>query len=249
MSHAKLATLGIDPAQIIQTLAAQNAVRRPACSTRRPTGSTCGRPARSTRVDAIRDIGIRANGRLFRLGDIARVDARLRRPAAAEDALQGQEAIGLGVSMVQGRRRDRAGRDLDARRSRACRQQLPVGIELAPGLRPAARRAALDQRVHALADRGGADRARGVASSAWACAPGWSSRCRSRWCWRSPSCCMWLFGIDLHRISLGALIIVARPAGRRRDHRRRNDGGQDGAGLRPVPRRDLRLHLAPPSRC
>ena len=35
---------------------------------------------------------------------------------------------------------------------------------------------------------------------------------------------------------------VAGAAGRRRDHRRRDDGDQAGAGLRPLPRRELRLH-------
>ena len=35
---------------------------------------------------------------------------------------------------------------------------------------------------------------------------------------------------------------VAGPAGRRRDHRGRDDGDQDGAGLRPLPRGELRLH-------
>ena len=35
----------------------------------------------------------------------------------------------------------------------------------------------------------------------------------------------------------------ARPAGRRRHHRHRDDGGEDGAGLGPRARRDLRLDL------
>ncbi len=35
----------------------------------------------------------------------------------------------------------------------------------------------------------------------------------------------------------------ARAAGRRRHHRHRDDGGEDGAGLGPRPRRDLRLDL------
>ena len=51
-----------------------------------------------------------------------------------------------------------------------------------------------------------------------------------------------LFDIGLHKISLGALILVARPARRRRDHRGRDDGDQAGAGLRPLPRGELRLH-------
>jgi hypothetical protein len=54
---------------------------------------------------------------------------------------------------------------------------------------------------------------------------------------------MYAFGIDLQRISLGALVICARPAGRRCDHRRRDDGREDGTGLGSLPRRDLRLYL------
>ena len=58
---------------------------------------------------------------------------------------------------------------------------------------------------------------------------------------------MLVFGIDLQRISLGARH-RARPSGRRRDHCRRDDGGEDGAGLGPFPGGNLRLRRRP-SRC
>ena len=46
----------------------------------------------------------------------------------------------------------------------------------------------------------------------------------SRWCWPSPSA-MWYWGIGLHKISLGSLIIALGLLGRRRHH----CGGDDGA--------------------
>ena len=73
LSNSKLATLGLEPAQIFQTLAAQNAVAAAGVFETatdriylRPTGAFDS-------LDAIRDIAIRANNRMFRLGDIATV--------------------------------------------------------------------------------------------------------------------------------------------------------------------------------
>ena len=54
---------------------------------------------------------------------------------------------------------------------------------------------------------------------------------------------MYQAGIDLHKISLGALIIALGPAGRRRHHLGGDDGGEDGAGLRARAGGELRLHL------
>src|SRR5688572_550021 len=71
LSHRKLATLGIDPVQIFQVLAEQNSLV--------PAGSyETGEDRIFVRVggafdspESVNDIGIQANGRLFRLGDIA----------------------------------------------------------------------------------------------------------------------------------------------------------------------------------
>ena len=164
LSNSKLATLGVEPAQIIAD--ARGAERGGGVGRvrhRAPTASSCGRPARSTRVDAIRDIAIRANNRVFRLGDIAEVTRGYVDPPQQKMRLQGKEALGIGVTMAQGRRRHRARPRPRRARSRASQQALPVGVELAHGREHAARRAALDQPVPALARRGGAHRARRVA--------------------------------------------------------------------------------------
>ena len=209
LSNSKLATLGVEPAQIIadaRRAERGGGVRR--VRHRPPTASTCGPPARSTRVDAIRDIAIRANNRVFRLGDIAKVTRGYVDPPQQKMRWQGSEALGIGVTMVAGRRRHRARRTTSTReiarhRSRRCRSA-SRSTQVAEH---AARGAALGQPVRALARRGGADRARRVAREPRACAPASSSRCRFRWCSRSRSCsCGWL-DIGLHKISLGALIL------------------------------------------
>ncbi len=77
-SNSKLATLGVEPAQIIATLSAQNAVAAAGVFETaadriylRPSGAFGS-------VEAIRDIAIRANNRVFRLGDIATVTGARR---------------------------------------------------------------------------------------------------------------------------------------------------------------------------
>ena len=112
----KLATLGVEPAQIIaDARRAERRGARPACSRRRPTASTCARPARSIRVDAIRDIAIRANNRVFRLGDIAKVTRGYVDPPQQKMRWQGKEALGLGITMAKGGDVIELGHDLDAR--------------------------------------------------------------------------------------------------------------------------------------
>ncbi len=183
LSNAKLATLGVEPAQIIETLARQNAVAAAGVFDTatdriyvRPTGAFDS-------VEAIRDIAIRANNRVFRLGDIAKVTRGYVDPPQQKMRWQGKEALGLGVTMVKGGDVIELGHGLDAE----CRAHPAAAAGRASscaGREHAARRAALDQRVPALADRSGADRARRVAGQPGACAPGSSSRCRFRWCSR-----------------------------------------------------------------
>src|SRR4051795_13464895 len=81
-SHAKLATLGISPQQIFESVAKQNAVVAggsvDTAADRvnvRVTGAFAG-------VDAIAAVPVQANGRVFRLGDIATVKRGYQDPPA-----------------------------------------------------------------------------------------------------------------------------------------------------------------------
>jgi len=129
MSAAKLATLGLDPRFIAQTLQAQNAMT--------PSGFVDTDADRVRievtgafdSVDAIRAIGIRAGDRLFRLGDVARVWRGYADPPQPKLRWQGRPAVGLALSMTRGGNILDLGEHLEATVAQL-KAQLPVGLEL-----------------------------------------------------------------------------------------------------------------------
>lgn len=101
-SDTKLATLGITPDQMFQSLARQNAVvpagvveTRAQRVPLRVTGALEG-------VQAVAETPIEANGRVFRLGDIATVTHGYVDPPTFVVRQKGKPAIGLGVVMAKG---------------------------------------------------------------------------------------------------------------------------------------------------
>src|SRR5436309_1423685 len=101
-SHTKLATLGLTPQQIFDSVTRQNAVVAggsvDTSSDRinlRVTGAFSG-------VDAIAAVPVQAEGRVFRLGDIASVKRGYEDPASFIIRTGGKPALGLGVSMQDG---------------------------------------------------------------------------------------------------------------------------------------------------
>ena len=128
-SNAKLASLGIDPQLIASTLATTNAVVASG------TVQTTTEQVRLTvsgefdSVDAIRNIGIRAGERTFRLGDIADVKRGVVDPATSKMRFNGQEAVGLAVSMRKGGDVIRLGEQLSATVQRV-QASLPVGVQI-----------------------------------------------------------------------------------------------------------------------
>ncbi len=128
-SHAKLATLGITAQEIFDSVAKQNAVvAGGAVDTSadrvnlRVTGSFSG-------VDAVAAVPVQAGGRVFRLGDIATVKRGYQDPPAFLVREGGRPALGLGVSMQDGANIVTLGADLQAAMS-VVGAELPVGIEV-----------------------------------------------------------------------------------------------------------------------
>ncbi len=129
VSHRKLATLGIDPLSIFEVLQQQNAMT--------PAGSIDTRSDRMflrisgsfDSVESIREIGIQAGGRLFRLGDVARVYRGYVDPPVQKVRYMGEEAVALAVAMGKGGDILQLGKDLDAAFAQI-RSELPVGIEV-----------------------------------------------------------------------------------------------------------------------
>ena len=129
MSHRKLATLGIDPLQIFNVLRAQNNLV--------PAGNfETGDDRIFVRVggafqspESVREIGIQANNRLFRLGDIATIYRGYVDPPQLKVRYQGQEAITLAIAMRKGGDILTLGQALQREMTRVTRD-LPVGIEV-----------------------------------------------------------------------------------------------------------------------
>ncbi len=101
-SHAKLATLGITPQALFDSLAKQNNVvpagTMETSSQRVPlrvTGALDG-------AKAVAETPVQSNGRVFRLGDIATVTHGFVDPPSFEIRQQGKPAIGIGVVTAKG---------------------------------------------------------------------------------------------------------------------------------------------------
>jgi multidrug efflux pump len=128
-SNAKLASLGIDPALIASTLASTNTVDAAG------TVLTASEQVRLTvsgefdSVEAIRNIGIRAGERMFRLGDIADVKRGIVDPVTSRMRHNGMEAVGLAVSMRKGGDVIRLGEQLTATVARV-QAKMPVGVQI-----------------------------------------------------------------------------------------------------------------------
>ncbi len=205
ISNSKLATLGIDPAQIIETLGRQNAVVAAGVFDTetdrihvRPTGAFDS-------VDAIRDLAIRANDRLFRLGDIATVTRGYVDPPQQKMRWHGRDALGIGVTMVKGGDVIELGHALE-RLSARMQDALPVGVELAEvASMPRAVQRSINQFLRSLAEAVLIVLA--VSLLSLGLRTGLVVAVSIPLVLAVTFLFMWLFDIGLHKISLGALIL------------------------------------------
>lgn len=127
----RLATLGVSPRDIFSGLASQNAIT--------PAGSieTKGQQVQ-VRVegafddlDRIRSVSVLANGKTFRLADIATVERGYEEPATFKVRNQGEPALLLSVVMRQGWNGLELGKALKAETAKIS-QELPLGMTLTP---------------------------------------------------------------------------------------------------------------------
>jgi multidrug efflux pump len=129
LSNTKLATLGVPLAVVQQALDQQNAVT---ASGFFETGSDRVQLRVSGEFESVRDIRnfpIQAGGRTLRLGDIAQVRRGFADPSAPKMRFMGQDAIGLAVAMKDGGDIIALGKALDAEFERL-QQTLPLGMQL-----------------------------------------------------------------------------------------------------------------------
>jgi multidrug efflux pump len=128
-SHAKLATLGVTPQQIFDSIAKQNAVVAGGSVDTNADRVNLRVTGGLTGLDAVRAVPVEANGRTFRLGDIATARRGYQDPPSFLVREDGRPAVGLGVSMQDGANIMTLGADLK-RAMTAVAAELPVGIEV-----------------------------------------------------------------------------------------------------------------------
>jgi multidrug efflux pump len=129
LSNTKLATLGVPASAVQQALEQQNAMV-PAGFFETPGNRVPVRISGQFRtVEEIRDFPIRVGDRTFRLGDVAEVQRGFSDPPEPGMRFMGENAIGIGVSMKSGGDILELGETLEARFAEL-QQTLPAGMEL-----------------------------------------------------------------------------------------------------------------------
>jgi len=129
MESSKLAQLGIDPTVLANAIAAQGAMS-PAGMLETTSDNVYLRlPGPFENLDELRNMPIRINNRTFRLGDIVEIKRDYADPAEPKMFFNGQPAIGIAVSMEEGGNILKLGEDLAATIARI-KQDLPLGLEI-----------------------------------------------------------------------------------------------------------------------
>jgi multidrug efflux pump len=205
-SHTKLATLGVTPQQIFDSVAQQNAVvSGGAVDTAadrinlRVTGAFSG-------VEAIAAVPVQADGRVFRLGDIATLKRGYEDPPSFIVREEGKPALGLGVSMQEGENITTLGSNL-ARVMHDVVAQLPLGIEVTQiADQPRVVEASILEFVETFVEALAIVLLVGFVSLGWRA--GIVVALSVPLVLAIMFVVMFAAGIDLHRITLGALIIA-----------------------------------------
>ncbi|WP_408950940.1 efflux RND transporter permease subunit [Lysobacter sp. Hz 25] len=129
LSNVKLSTLGVPTQAVQEALNQQNALA-PAGFFETPTSRVPLRVGgQFTSVEQIREFPIRVGDRTFRLADVADVRRGFSDPPQPRMRFMGQDAIGIGVSMKQGGDILQLGKTLESEFARL-QKTLPAGMEL-----------------------------------------------------------------------------------------------------------------------
>ncbi|WEJ71017.1 efflux RND transporter permease subunit [Pseudomonas sp. PSE14] len=206
LSNTKLATLGLPLAAVQKALEEQNAVSATGFF---ETASDRVQLRVSGRFDSVEDIRafpIRVGDRTFRIGDVAEVHRGFNDPPAPRMRFMGEDAIGIAVAMKDGGDILVLGKKLDAEFERL-QQTLPAGMELRKvSDQPAAVREGVGEFVRVLAEA--LIIVLLVSFFSLGLRTGLVVALSIPLVLAMTFACMYYFGIGLHKISLGALVLA-----------------------------------------
>ena len=129
IENSKMAQLGIDPALITSTIQAQNAMSATGMLETETDNVYLRVTGMFEQVEDIRSLPITANGRTFRLGDIAKITRSYVEPTDPKFFYSGQSAIGIAVSMESGENILTLGNNLETTVAKI-KKDLPAGLEI-----------------------------------------------------------------------------------------------------------------------
>ncbi len=206
IENQKLSALGISPTVISSALSAQNQMT--------PSG-TIETESDNVRMrvsgvfedlDAIRSMPINANGQIIRLGDIAKIERKIQAPATSMMYYNGEPAIGIAVSMKDGGNILDLGDSLNELMDKV-RTSMPVGLEIH---RVSDQPAVVDDSIHEFVKT--LVEAIVIVLAVSFLSLGFRTGLVVAGCiplvLAGVFTFMYIFGIDLHKVSLGALIIA-----------------------------------------
>ncbi|MCI1821567.1 MAG: efflux RND transporter permease subunit [Megasphaera sp.] len=130
VENSKLSELGISPTVISNAVKGQNEMT-PAGMVDTKSDNVYLRITGTFKdMDAIKALPINANGKIFRLGDIAKVERRYTEPADPKMFYNGKPAVGIAVSMTPGGNILTLGEQLHRLVHEVNNNDLPAGMEI-----------------------------------------------------------------------------------------------------------------------
>lgn len=206
IESAKLARMGLDPAVIVGAVQSQNAMAPSGMVETTSDNVYLRVTGMFENVNDLRDLPIRAGGRTFRLGDMAKIERSYADPPEPKMFFNGHPAVGLAVSMEKGGNILTLGENL-RQAVAGVKKDLPLGMEInTVSDQPKIVKASINEFMTVLAEA--------VAIVLIVCFLSLGLRSGTIVALCIPLviagvfACMKILGIDLHKISLGALIIA-----------------------------------------
>lgn len=206
LSNAKLSSLGITTTQLVNLLQAQNAVIKSGTFESPQERIRIEVSGRFESLDDLRNFRFSVNQQDYRLGDVAKIYRGYQDPPNNTIRYNGSQTLLLGVSMADGGDVIALGKALDANMAKI-KSQLPIGLSLdTVTSQPKIVANSVQDFVHSLVEA--LVIVLGVSLLSLGLRTGIVVAISIPIVMAATFLCMYLYGIGLHKISLGALILA-----------------------------------------
>lgn len=206
IENAKLSELGISPTEIAAALQKQNEMTAQGKVATESDNVYLRVTGEFDDIDDIKNTVVTAGGKSIRIGDIATVERRYVEPAEPKMFFNGEPAIGIAVSMENGGNILELGENLKAKVA-AIAEDTPVGLEIH---QVSDQPSVVDDSIHEFVKT--LVEAIVIVLAVSFLSLGVRTGMVVAGCIPLVLCavfaCMYMLGIDLHKVSLGALIIA-----------------------------------------